>query len=56
MSSMMRSIKREMKQAGLGSGRVILPKCPKCGERVVRSGISANAVHCPKCGFKGRIK
>ena len=56
MSSMARSMKREMKRSGIESGRVIYPKCPKCGERVVRSGYSGSAVHCPKCEFKGRIK
>lgn len=57
MSSMIRSIKRQMTRdngrAAVAASRI---KCPKCGRKMVRKGLSFKKVYCVGCGFQGAVK
>lgn len=57
MSSMIRSINRQRTRdngrAAVAAGRV---KCPKCGRKIIRKGLSFKKVYCAGCGFQGVVK
>lgn len=57
MSSLSRTIRR---QSTRDTGRALLAaeriKCPKCGKKLKRRGLSFRKAQCPHCGWQGRLK